>query len=78
MEPMRVHGATNMLLEAYHWVKAHHPYWYVGRAPRLLQAGLLLAVLAWSGKLPLEVSWLADHVGTHMRGGSSGRNHLKG
>ncbi|KAL4425009.1 hypothetical protein ABPG77_002894 [Micractinium sp. CCAP 211/92] len=23
----RVQGATNMLLEAYHWIRAHHPYW---------------------------------------------------
>lgn len=23
----RVMGASNMLLEAYHWLRAHHPYW---------------------------------------------------
>ena len=23
----RVHGITRMLLEAFHWVQSHHPYW---------------------------------------------------
>ncbi|KAL4427668.1 hypothetical protein ABPG75_001757 [Micractinium tetrahymenae] len=23
----RVQGASNMLLEAYHWIRSHHPYW---------------------------------------------------
>jgi hypothetical protein len=24
---LRVHGITNMLLEAYHWIQSHFPYW---------------------------------------------------
>lgn len=27
MSPSRVHAATNLLLEAFHWVQSHHPYW---------------------------------------------------
>ena len=23
----RVQGATNMMLEAFHWLQSHHPYW---------------------------------------------------
>lgn len=34
----RVQGATNLMLEAWHWLRAHHPYWCVA-SPR--------AVLAW-------------------------------
>lgn len=24
---MRTQGGSNMLLEAFHWLRAHHPYW---------------------------------------------------
>ncbi|KAL4452532.1 hypothetical protein ABPG75_008194 [Micractinium tetrahymenae] len=24
---IRVHGVTNILLEAFHWIQSHHPYW---------------------------------------------------
>ena len=24
---LRVHGATNMLLEALYWIQSHHPWW---------------------------------------------------
>ncbi|KAL4443960.1 hypothetical protein ABPG75_011697 [Micractinium tetrahymenae] len=27
MGPVRVHAATNLLLEAFHWIQSHHPYW---------------------------------------------------
>ena len=23
----RVQGATNLMLEAWHWLRSHHPYW---------------------------------------------------
>jgi hypothetical protein len=26
---LRVQSSTNLLLEAYHWLRSHHPYWSV-------------------------------------------------
>jgi hypothetical protein len=28
IDVLRAHGSTNMLLEAYHWLRAHLPYWW--------------------------------------------------
>ena len=28
--PNRVQGASNMMLEAMHWLRGHFPYWWVG------------------------------------------------
>ena len=27
LDNLRAHASTHMQLEAFHWLKAHHPYW---------------------------------------------------
>lgn len=42
----RAQGAANMLLEAYHWLRAHHPYWWARPHPSGRPAGSMLIPVA--------------------------------
>eukprot|EP00887_Chlorella_sp_A99_P003579 scaffold7.g3579.t1 len=42
----RVMGASNMLLEAYHWLRAHHPYW----VPAAIRPSIILSHWGRKGK----------------------------
>lgn len=37
----RVQGATNLMLEAWHWLRAHHPYWCVAGPTAVLTVSLV-------------------------------------
>ena len=67
----RVMGATNMLLEAFHWIRAHQPYWWA--------AGRGMPAACWHARLPAFPSAAppsAPNCLPRCRDRRSGRDHI--
>ena len=79
IENLRVHAATHMLLEAYYWIKAHAPYWWVDLgSPPGPRVPACWAFLSWLGLLGLLGLLGGRPAGLLWRAGPSGGSQRLG
>ena len=58
----RVQGATNMMLEAFHWIKAHQPYWCAELRRALLLCSAPRRAVPHGSGVALAAAWLCECV----------------